>query len=146
MLHLFLLTGWKKLVRVDCFCGDTWAGAFPFWGDRNLFGLPLVTGSNGWNALLLPPGKKEKGWGNKVYTTLIHNTWRSVRLEWISMDCWKMEYEYFSVFSRECCSICGITIKAQSKNNKTHWTNRRLIVVQTISSYFILINVFIIVT
>lgn len=28
-----------------------------------------------------------KGWGNKVYTTLIHNTWRrSVRLESISKD------------------------------------------------------------
>lgn len=39
-VYLFLLTGWKKLVKLDCFWGDVCAELFAFWGDglRKVFG------------------------------------------------------------------------------------------------------------
>lgn len=56
-VYLFLLTVWKKLVRVDCFCGEACAEVF-FWGDcfcRNVFTPPLVLERDGWNFVPLPP-------------------------------------------------------------------------------------------
>lgn len=55
-VYLFLVTGLKKVVRVDCFCGEACAEIFCFWGDcfcRNVFIPPLVLGLDGWGLMAL---------------------------------------------------------------------------------------------
>ncbi len=93
-VYLFLLTGWKKLVRVDCFCGEACGEFFGFWGDclcMNVLMPPLVLEGDGWE--IMPPLPAPETANTLTVTALQAFSWRFYH-KWIQGILWHIGLNY----------------------------------------------------